>query len=176
MQQPDISFLLSPSFYPRGSPLLVFPPCSRGGLLFPFPLPPLDHCQWESPSNPCFCPARYRLTLPPHICMSCDVSAKVCPDVMGTDGSIFPADSDDCRAQVQLWVCVCALWAHPSCYGSMPELTGYPPAPTWVRTEDLTWQPQVCEATVSPPLFSMLCFTWFSILLPLFPPPPPFFL
>lgn len=70
------------------------------------PLPPPDHCQWESPSNPC-CLARHRLTLPPHICMSCGVSAKVYSDVMGPDGSIFPADSDDCQAQVYLCVCVC---------------------------------------------------------------------
>lgn len=37
----------------------------------------------------------------------------------------------------------------------------------WVHSEDLTWQLQVYEAADPPPLFSMLYFTWFSILLPL---------
>ncbi|AWP20828.1 Hypothetical protein SMAX5B_001820 [Scophthalmus maximus] len=91
--------------FPCGSAALLVFLCSEGGLLFHFAAevstsPQPDHCQWESPSNPFLCLAWYRLVLPLHICMSCDVSAKVCSDVMGTDGSIFPADSDDCHAQV----------------------------------------------------------------------------
>lgn len=105
------TFLLSFSPFshsqcPCGSAsVFVFLPCSAEGPLFHFAvavssLPPPDHCQGESPSSPCCCLAWHRLALPPHICMSCGVSAKVYSDVMGPDGSIFPADSDDCRAQV----------------------------------------------------------------------------
>lgn len=100
------------SFYPLSSSSLPMCPClslcsyhvERKACCFTLqwrsPLPPPDHCQWESPSNPCCCLAWHRLTLPLHICMSCGVSAKVYSDVMGPDGSIFPADSDDCHAQV----------------------------------------------------------------------------
>lgn len=71
------------------------------------PHPPLlDHCQWESPSNPRCCLARHRLTLPPHICMSCGVSAEVCSDVMGPDGNIFPADRAIPECSNLRWVCV----------------------------------------------------------------------
>lgn len=59
------------------------------------------------------------------------------------------------RPPFTLWVCARADWLAP--------------APTCVRTEDSTWQLQVYEAADPPPLFSMLYFTWFSILLPPFP-------
>lgn len=68
--------------------------------------------QWRSPPTwplsvgISFKPLPWRcLTLPAHICMSCVVSAKVHYDFMGPDGSIFPADSSDCHAQVWCWVC-----------------------------------------------------------------------
>lgn len=137
------------------------------------PLPPLDHCQWESPSNPRCCLAWHCLTLPPHICMSCGVSAKVYSDVMGTDGSILPADSDDFHAQVQFCVCACVcVWVltEPVLQVMTPEADWLAPPPLHLgaHSEDSTWQLQVYEAADPPPLFSMLYFTWSSILSPLF--------
>lgn len=105
----------------------------------------------------------------PHICMSCGVSAKVHSDVMGPDGSIFPADSHDCHAQVYSWVCVCV--------SSEPTLHVMGLRPSWLvspmhlRVSSVriqAWQLQVCEAAEPPASFSMLYFTWFSILLPPF--------
>lgn len=93
-----------------------------------------------------------------HICTSTDVSTKVSTDVMGADGSIFPADCNGCYTQVHMCVCACVLWAQPLCYGSVPKLTGYPPVPVWGFT----------IAASEPGWFSMLCFTCLSILLPLF--------
>lgn len=68
--------------------LFVFLTWSSEDFLFP----PVDHCQWESSSNPCCCLDWHHLTLPLHICMSRSVSAKVPSDVMVPDGSIVPAD------------------------------------------------------------------------------------
>lgn len=62
-------------------------------------------------------------------------------------------------------VCVCALWAHPSRYGPCPS---WLVRPLHLRESTVRIQHGSCRFMGLTPLFSMLYFTWFCILLPPF--------